>query len=117
GPARQVRGAVPPAGGPVPLSRITLPRSSPHTHPPLRRKTTHWLRIGRHTVAEREKERRSLRTLLEPEALLTAVSHQWWTDDPAPTRALLDQLEADLAAGPEQFAGAWGRGVIRNHSL
>jgi D-alanyl-D-alanine carboxypeptidase len=58
-----------------------------------------------------------MRAMHQVESLLSDVSHEWWTDDPAPTRALLDQLEADLAAGSEPFADVWGRGVIPDHSL
>src|SRR5437016_1270679 len=59
----------------------------------------------------------SMQAQCEAEGLLAAVSDEWWTDDPAPTRALLDRLEADLAAGPERFGGAWACGVVRDHSL
>jgi D-alanyl-D-alanine carboxypeptidase len=53
----------------------------------------------------------------EARALLLAVSADWWTNDPAPTRALLERLEQDLAAGPETFVRTWARGVIRTYSL
>jgi D-alanyl-D-alanine carboxypeptidase len=51
------------------------------------------------------------------EVLLSDVSSEWWTDDPGPTRALLDQLEADLTTGSTRFAAKWASGVIPDHSL